>query len=181
MYKLGSIMIHSIPSVPEMLFDAGSLYLPCKFQPQSAYFQMMHMLRAEFCCVIYTLWYFCFVWPVTDVEAVYTKPPDQPGAERIKVYTPEYDIQIGQKSTMGRGGMSSKINAARCGPVLRLTWSIRLVKKTKWYQLAPFLITACWYVHVYTYRYVKHIEMYDTHVVDKHSSVSNMHRKFYTG
>eukprot|EP00281_Chroomonas_sp_CCMP1168_P022227 CAMPEP_0206234790 /NCGR_PEP_ID=MMETSP0047_2-20121206/12782_1 /ASSEMBLY_ACC=CAM_ASM_000192 /TAXON_ID=195065 /ORGANISM="Chroomonas mesostigmatica_cf, Strain CCMP1168" /LENGTH=421 /DNA_ID=CAMNT_0053658907 /DNA_START=17 /DNA_END=1282 /DNA_ORIENTATION=+ len=50
---------------------------------------------------------------LTDVDAVYTAPPDQPGAERIRVYTPEYDIKIGEKSTMGRGGMLSKINAAR--------------------------------------------------------------------
>ena len=50
---------------------------------------------------------------LTDVDAVYTKPPDQPGAERIKVFTAQHEIVIGEKSTMGRGGMSSKIAAAR--------------------------------------------------------------------
>jgi glutamate 5-kinase len=50
---------------------------------------------------------------LTDVEAVFNKPPDQPGAERIKVYGQDSAIEIGEKSTMGRGGMASKIAAAR--------------------------------------------------------------------
>jgi glutamate 5-kinase len=50
---------------------------------------------------------------LTDVDAVFTKPPDQPGAERIRVYKPDASVQIGEKSTMGRGGMASKIAAAR--------------------------------------------------------------------
>jgi len=50
---------------------------------------------------------------LTDVDAVFTKPPDEPGAERIKIYSPEIGVVIGEKSTMGRGGMGSKIYAAR--------------------------------------------------------------------
>jgi len=50
---------------------------------------------------------------LTDVDAVFTKPPDEPGAERIKVYTADREVVIGEKSTMGRGGMGSKIYAAR--------------------------------------------------------------------
>mmetsp|Transcript_4653 Transcript_4653/g.11741 ORF Transcript_4653/g.11741 Transcript_4653/m.11741 type:complete len:418 (-) Transcript_4653:198-1451(-) len=49
---------------------------------------------------------------LTDVEAVFDKPPDQKGAKRISVFTPEGKIEIGHKSTMGRGGMASKIDAA---------------------------------------------------------------------
>jgi glutamate 5-kinase len=49
---------------------------------------------------------------LTDVEAVFDKPPDQKGAKRISVYVPEQNIEIGTKSTMGRGGMASKIEAA---------------------------------------------------------------------
>jgi glutamate 5-kinase len=49
---------------------------------------------------------------LTDVEGVFNMPPDQPGAKRISVYSPEADIAIGHKSTMGRGGMASKISAA---------------------------------------------------------------------
>uniref|UniRef100_A0A7S4UQM0 Aspartate/glutamate/uridylate kinase domain-containing protein n=1 Tax=Guillardia theta TaxID=55529 RepID=A0A7S4UQM0_GUITH len=50
---------------------------------------------------------------LTDVEAVFTKPPDQEGAERIKVYNSLTAVEIGEKSSMGRGGMASKIGAAR--------------------------------------------------------------------
>lgn len=50
---------------------------------------------------------------LTDVDAVFTKPPDEPGAERIRVFTANSHLEIGEKSTMGRGGMSSKIAAAR--------------------------------------------------------------------
>ena len=49
---------------------------------------------------------------LTDVEAVFTKPPDEPGAERIKVWGKGSEVVLGEKSGMGRGGMGSKINAA---------------------------------------------------------------------
>lgn len=47
---------------------------------------------------------------------MFDKPPDQPGAKRIEVWTPDMSVTIGEKSTMGRGGMASKISAARCAP-----------------------------------------------------------------
>ena len=50
---------------------------------------------------------------MTDVDAVFTKPPGTPGAERIAVYSDSSDFEEGAKSTMGRGGMGSKIGAAR--------------------------------------------------------------------
>jgi len=50
---------------------------------------------------------------MTDVDAVFTKPPGTPGAERIAVYSDSTDFEEGAKSTMGRGGMGSKIGAAR--------------------------------------------------------------------
>jgi len=49
---------------------------------------------------------------LTDVEAVFTKPPDEPGAERIKVWGKGSEVVLGEKSGMGRGGMGSKITAA---------------------------------------------------------------------
>jgi len=50
---------------------------------------------------------------LTDVEAVFTKPPGEPGAERIKIYKEADTVEIGAKSGMGRGGMAAKITAAR--------------------------------------------------------------------
>eukprot|EP00960_Hanusia_phi_P077230 768667-Hanusia_phi.AAC.12 len=50
---------------------------------------------------------------LTDVEAVFTKPPGEPGAERIKTYKEADRVEIGAKSGMGRGGMAAKITAAR--------------------------------------------------------------------
>jgi hypothetical protein len=50
---------------------------------------------------------------VTDVEGVFNKPPHEPGAQRISVFDSDSEIEIGQKSSVGRGGMLAKINAAR--------------------------------------------------------------------
>eukprot|EP00961_Rhodomonas_salina_P267824 3618623-Rhodomonas_salina.1 len=51
---------------------------------------------------------------MTDVDGVFTKPPTEEGSERISVYTEaQDDVEIGEKSTMGRGGMASKIEAAQ--------------------------------------------------------------------
>eukprot|EP00001_Collodictyon_triciliatum_P092671 16335_2 len=50
---------------------------------------------------------------MTDVDAVFTKPPGTPGAERIAIYSNSTTFEEGAKSTMGRGGMGSKIGAAR--------------------------------------------------------------------
>jgi len=52
---------------------------------------------------------------LTDVEGLFTGPPDLPTSELISTYCPEIHdelIRFGAKSTMGRGGMSSKCDAA---------------------------------------------------------------------
>mmetsp|Transcript_32009 Transcript_32009/g.62495 ORF Transcript_32009/g.62495 Transcript_32009/m.62495 type:complete len:429 (+) Transcript_32009:55-1341(+) len=49
---------------------------------------------------------------LTDVEGVFDKPPNQPGAQRIPVYTSKHEVEIGDGSAMGRGGMGGKIAAA---------------------------------------------------------------------
>ncbi|KAG3197333.1 hypothetical protein JG687_00003561 [Phytophthora cactorum] len=51
---------------------------------------------------------------LTDVEGLYNKPPSQPGAKVISVFRPENnDFKIGEKSSVGRGGMGAKIEAAQ--------------------------------------------------------------------
>lgn len=52
---------------------------------------------------------------LTDVDGVYTGPPGTPGAERIAVYEPDIEVQIGAGSAQGRGGMLAKIRSARVG------------------------------------------------------------------
>ncbi|KAF1785136.1 Gamma-glutamyl phosphate reductase GPR, conserved site [Phytophthora cactorum] len=45
---------------------------------------------------------------------LYNKPPSQPGAKVISVFRPENnDFKIGEKSSVGRGGMGAKIEAAQ--------------------------------------------------------------------
>ena len=49
---------------------------------------------------------------LSDVDALYTKPPSDPGAERLSVFEGE-DVTIGALSAGGRGGMGAKVEAAR--------------------------------------------------------------------
>lgn len=49
---------------------------------------------------------------LTDVDGVYDRPPSQPGAKKLRVYHVSDDIEIGNKSTQGRGGMGAKIDSA---------------------------------------------------------------------
>jgi delta-1-pyrroline-5-carboxylate synthetase len=50
---------------------------------------------------------------LTDVHGVYDMPPSNPGAKLLTLYRPkESTVEIGAKSAQGRGGMSSKIEAA---------------------------------------------------------------------
>ncbi|KAG5189569.1 Aldehyde/histidinol dehydrogenase [Tribonema minus] len=49
---------------------------------------------------------------LTDVDGVYDKAPTLPGARIIHTYLPATEVQIGDKSVGGRGGMSAKISAA---------------------------------------------------------------------
>lgn len=51
---------------------------------------------------------------LTDVDGLYNKPPSQPGAKVISVFRSDSkEFEIGEKSTMGRGGMGAKIDAAQ--------------------------------------------------------------------
>lgn len=51
---------------------------------------------------------------MTDVDGLYTRPPDQDGARLIDTYVPSAndEIQFGGKSRVGTGGMDSKSKAA---------------------------------------------------------------------
>lgn len=52
---------------------------------------------------------------LTDVEGLFTGAPDLPDSELIPTYSPAVHdpiIKFGAKSTMGRGGMSSKVESA---------------------------------------------------------------------
>lgn len=49
---------------------------------------------------------------LTDVEGVYDLPPSDPRAKLIPLYRQSSEIEIGEKSAQGRGGMASKIGAA---------------------------------------------------------------------
>lgn len=50
---------------------------------------------------------------MTDVDAVFDKPPTEPGAKRIALWDESQAVKIGAKSEGGRGGMASKILAAQ--------------------------------------------------------------------
>ena len=51
---------------------------------------------------------------MTDVDGVYTLPPGKENSLLISTYNPkEYEsITYGQKSSVGSGGMQSKVNSA---------------------------------------------------------------------
>lgn len=57
-----------------------------------------------------TNWKLC---AVTNVDAIFSMPPDKEGAKRIPFFDANADVEIGMKSSMGRGGMLAKINAAK--------------------------------------------------------------------
>jgi len=49
---------------------------------------------------------------LTDVPGVYDRPPNEPGAELIDIFTLSSSFKVGEKSLQGRGGMSAKVDAA---------------------------------------------------------------------
>jgi delta-1-pyrroline-5-carboxylate synthetase len=49
---------------------------------------------------------------LTDVGGVYDRPPTEPEAKLLALYRNESEVAIGEKSSQGRGGMGSKIDAA---------------------------------------------------------------------
>lgn len=50
---------------------------------------------------------------LTDVDGVFDRPPSEKGAKLLPFYSQTQSVGIGEKSKHGRGGMDSKINAAR--------------------------------------------------------------------
>lgn len=54
---------------------------------------------------------------LSDVEGLYSGPPSDPKSKLIHTYVKqkhETEIQFGDKSRVGRGGMTAKVNAAVC-------------------------------------------------------------------
>ena len=51
---------------------------------------------------------------MTDVDGIYNKPPKEEGARLIDNFSPDMmeDLQFGEKSSVGTGGMDSKVKAA---------------------------------------------------------------------
>lgn len=49
---------------------------------------------------------------LTNVDGVYSRPPGEPGARRIALWDEATTFEEGAASTLGRGGMGSKIDAA---------------------------------------------------------------------
>ena len=50
---------------------------------------------------------------LTDVDGVFDRPPSEEGAKLLPFYSQDQSVGIGEKSKHGRGGMASKIEAAR--------------------------------------------------------------------
>lgn len=50
---------------------------------------------------------------LSDVDGLYTAPPSDPDARRLPVFDASEPIRMGAVSATGRGGMSSKVEAAR--------------------------------------------------------------------
>jgi glutamate 5-kinase len=48
---------------------------------------------------------------LSDVEGLYTGPPSDPKSQLIHTYLKE-EVTFGEKSRVGRGGMTAKVNAA---------------------------------------------------------------------
>lgn len=54
---------------------------------------------------------------LSDVEGLYSGPPSDPDSKLIRTYIREKhqsEITFGDKSRLGRGGMTAKVNAAVC-------------------------------------------------------------------
>ena len=50
---------------------------------------------------------------LTDVEGVFDRPPNESGAKLLPFFAQNQEVGIGEKSLHGRGGMDSKISAAK--------------------------------------------------------------------
>jgi len=49
---------------------------------------------------------------LTDVKGVYDRPPTEPNAQVIDIFSTSTEFKVGNKSLQGRGGMGAKVNAA---------------------------------------------------------------------
>ena len=51
---------------------------------------------------------------MSDVDGVYNLPPGADGSKLLKIYSPKHEemIRFGQRSTVGSGGMESKVSSA---------------------------------------------------------------------
>ncbi|KAL7633308.1 UNVERIFIED_CONTAM: hypothetical protein RMT77_016413 [Armadillidium vulgare] len=54
---------------------------------------------------------------LTDVDGIYNKPPKEEGSRLLDTFTPEMisELEYGEKSSVGTGGMSNKVKAAVWG------------------------------------------------------------------
>ncbi len=50
---------------------------------------------------------------LSNIDALYTGPPGEANSQRIASYHPDTPIRFGKSSSLGRGGMESKLIAAR--------------------------------------------------------------------
>jgi glutamate 5-kinase len=50
---------------------------------------------------------------LSDVEGVFTRPPNEKGSVAISTFDDDAEIMLGKGSSVGRGGMTSKIDAAQ--------------------------------------------------------------------
>lgn len=54
---------------------------------------------------------------MSDVDGIYTAPPSQEGAKMLSTFTQgmQHEIKFGKKSSVGTGGMDSKVSRQLCG------------------------------------------------------------------
>jgi delta-1-pyrroline-5-carboxylate synthetase len=50
---------------------------------------------------------------LSNIDALYTGPPDEANSQRIASYDPQTTVRFGKSSSLGRGGMESKLIAAQ--------------------------------------------------------------------
>ena len=60
---------------------------------------------------------------LTDVEGVFDRPPTDPDAQLIDIFTVETGFEVGEKSLQGRGGMGAKVmrSSSHQSPVVPVT------------------------------------------------------------
>ena len=53
---------------------------------------------------------------LSDVQGIYSGPPDQPESRLLDTFRPNdvTNVEFGEKSRVGRGGMESKVKVVSC-------------------------------------------------------------------